>query len=94
MASQVIDYCKLCGAIATDTHHLIGGRNRAICDADRITMRLCRDCHISIHQSGIYELKCKALGQELYELKQMVVFSQDEKQAHERFMHRYGKNYI
>lgn len=94
MASKEIEYCKLCGAIATDTHHLIGGRNRTLCDIDNLTIKICRECHSQIHQSGKLEIKSKSVGQALYELSQMVQFGTPEEVARERFMTRYGKNYL
>lgn len=86
--------CQICGRNSNDTHHLNGGRNRGLADYDGLTIRLCRDCHSAIHRSGLYEMKCKALGQELYELKQMVMYSLTEEEARAKFRSRYGKNYL
>lgn len=94
MAHKEIDYCQICGAVATDTHHLLGGRNRTLCDIDHLTIKICRQCHTTIHNSGTLELKCKAAGQELYELKMMVEYGMPEEVARARFMERYGKNYL
>ena len=43
--------CYVCGRPATCTHHILGGvANRPKSDKRGFTVRLCDDCHRSIHK--------------------------------------------
>lgn len=87
---QVDDKCFLCGkAFGTETHHIFGGPNRRLSDADGLTVRLCRYCHDMVHFDAelSYPLN-KALheaGQRAYE---------HAGHTREEFLERYGRNYL
>lgn len=89
--------CLICKNRADHTHHLIsGGTNgkRHLADEDNLTINLCYICHDTAHNKvGVME-KYKQIGQLIYEIRQMTMYGCDAEQARQRFMSRYGKNYI
>lgn len=87
--------CLICGKTAQHRHHLIFGSNRYLCDADRLIIPVCAECHRKIHdEKGGAGMKSKQLGQILFELKQAVMFEQPEEESRERFRKRYGKSFL
>lgn len=78
-------YCEICGrAYATDTHHLIGGSTRKLCDEDGLTLAICRDCHEFIHKYPTAATMSKMLGQAIYE----------KDHTREQFRRRYGRSWM
>lgn len=77
--------CFICGAWATDTHHIFGGPNRNFSDRDGMTVRLCRQCHSQIHDAGIGVNELRIAGQMRWEQKLG---------TREEFRRRYGKSYL
>lgn len=56
--------CYLCGAPATETHHVFGGAMRKKSDKLGLTVRLCHDCHNEppkegVHRGGVHFNKAK-----------------------------------
>ena len=77
--------CYVCGAPATDTHHVFNGSNRKKSTRYGYVIPLCRHCHDDLHfhnpQKYVY---IKQRFQRIHEL------------THTRaeFMQEFGKNYI
>jgi len=79
------DCCYECGAYGTERHHCLPGPNRRKCEEDGLTVDLCHNCHMRLHQQGNdLMLKYKRLAQTEYE------------KSHTRteYMLRYGRNYL
>ena len=77
--------CYLCNKRGTDTHHCLYGNKRAAADRFGLTVRLCRECHIKVHnghESGEY---LKRLAQQVFE-KQIG--------TREEFIKEFGRNYL
>lgn len=79
-------------------HHLIFGQSRrSLCDYDRLLIPLCDTCHTlgskRLHDNSVAEYLSKAYGQALWE-KQEIVSGCSADIARDRFIKRYGKNWI
>lgn len=86
---QTDDKCFLCHmAYGTDTHHIFGGPNRKLSEADGLKIRVCRACHTEIHEgkhSGELQKTLHQLGQLKWE---------DKYGSREDFMKRYGRSWV
>lgn len=77
--------CIECGAPATDTHHCIGGSNRQNSEKYGLTVKLCRKCHSSLHDTDpALQLKYKKIAQLAFEYRY----------SHEEWMKIFGRNYV
>lgn len=55
--------CYVCGAMATDMHHVFHGANKKISEDTGCMVPLCRSCHNKVHHNGgelDWELKADA----------------------------------
>lgn len=90
--------CYLCGRITgTETHHIFGGANRKISDADGMTVELCHLCHYRCHNgknSPYVRYKLHREGQ----MRWMEFFGaelqKEQRDPLSEFMKRYGRNYL
>lgn len=83
------DRCFLCqNAYGTEWHHVFGGPNRRLADADGLIIRVCRQCHEEIHE-GENSAKLKKALHELGQTKY-----EEAGHTREEFMKRYGRNYL
>ena len=58
--------CFLCGANATEVHHIIyGNGRRAISDRFGLTVQLCRTCHNTVHNDHDIDLELKKVAQRI-----------------------------
>lgn len=79
------DFCLECGALATDTHHVLFGRNRANSEIYGLTVRLCRSCHAQLHdRDETIAMKYRKLGQLVFEYEY----------GHEKYMEIFGRSYL
>lgn len=92
MITEYEQICVLCGRPKEDTHHLLNGNNRQTCDADEITIPLCRKCHTEIHKNATCEKLCKIIGQLAWEKDYYKGGGVGN--ARELFRKRYFKSYI
>lgn len=98
------NYCDICGRNyeSLDTHHLIMGFNRTFADEDKLTVKVCRNCHKDIHNNAVTEGLSKMLGQQAYEFDYIInkycVNDVDKAiartEAREMFRKRYQINYL
>ena len=96
----------MCGcSCKPDTHHLIFGLNKMLCDQDDLVLDLCQDCHTKavevidrIHDNVAAERLSKMLGQMMYErdyiAKNTLHGESAKEKARETFMRRYGRSYL
>ena len=56
--------CELCGARASETHHIFNGALRKKSEEYGATIRLCRECHDAIHKNDKFREKLKAQYQQ------------------------------
>lgn len=96
-----MERCEMCGnRYAECTHHLcFGNSNRALSDADLLTLKLCNSCHNMaikpadrIHGNIAAERLSKMLGQMMWERNYYK--EGGSKDAREEFIKRYGKAYL
>lgn len=85
------EYCYLCKQVhlmnrGTDVHHCLFGNKRKLADQDGLTVHLCHDHHMRLHQQGQHK-------DELIRLAQITWMEHFDK-TKEEFIARYGKNYI
>lgn len=58
------DFCYICGMKATETHHCIGGTSRRkLADKDGLYVRLCHDCHQSLHDHNTQKERLQKIAQ-------------------------------
>lgn len=90
--------CYLCGRITgTETHHIFGGSNRKISDADGLTVELCHLCHYRCHngkQSPYVRYKLHREGQMQWMGVYGAALLEEGKDPKSEFMKRYGRNYL
>lgn len=77
--------CFLCGATATEIHHMIHGPDRKKADEDGLVVPLCRECHNKVHFGG---------GGLDRELKRTAQLWYEKEHTREEWMERYGRNYL
>lgn len=85
------EYCYLCKKVhlmnpGTDVHHCLFGNKRKLADQDGLTVHLCHDHHMRLHQQGQHK-------DELIRLAQITWMEHFDK-TKEEFIARYGKSYI
>lgn len=79
------EYCIECGALATDTHHCIFGKNRQNSEDYGLTVRLCRGCHRRLHDSDEQlAIRYRKAAQMAFEYAY----------GHDEFMRIFGRNYL
>lgn len=87
--------CVICGSRADHTHHLIcGTSNRRLSDQDGLVIGLCGICHDKLHNDADMVMRSKIIGQAIYEMQQIALYGCPSDVARERFIKRYGKNFI
>lgn len=65
-----LETCFICGSMATDLHHCIHGTaNRKLADKYKLTVGLCRYCHMKLHDQGAGDDFCKMAAQYAFEEK-------------------------
>lgn len=77
--------CEICGAIASDKHHIFNGAMRSKSETYGAVINVCRNCHTMIHNNAELRLKLKEIWQE----KLMI----DNKWSEEEFREVFKKNY-
>ena len=90
--------CFRCGAYGyTEVHHIFGSYNRKKSTEDGLVVNLCRECHNLPPDGAHYNRNTMdwlhKVGQEAYEGK-MIQEGLSPSEAREKFMKRYGKNYL
>ena len=83
--TEDLDFCIECGRPRTCIHHCLYGNKRKNADEDGLVVPMCSECHYRLHNtSPDLSIKYKKIAQEIYE----------NDYGHERYMDRYGKNYL
>lgn len=78
--------CFICGAWrATDRHHCLHGSMRKKADEDGLTVMLCHECHMELHDHGTGDRLLQQIAQYHWE---QTYGTRDE------FRARYGKSYL
>lgn len=78
------DRCFICGSMQTlETHHCLHGIRRKMADKYGLTVRLCRSCHMNVHDHGINDKYLEQTAQVVFEAKH----------GHQKWMDVFGKNY-
>ena len=90
--------CYRCGVYGyTEAHHIFGAANRKKSEEDGLVVNLCRPCHNLPPDGAHFNRKTAQwlhkVGQEAYEAEQ-IKNGLSPSEARERFMKRYGKNYL
>ena len=81
------DKCFLCGSTQNlQLHHCWHGSNRKLADKDGLTVKLCMNCHIKLHDKGIGDRYLMEIAEKAY-LSHFNATVED-------FIKRYGKNVI
>ena len=79
--------CYLCGGYASDRHHCLHGTaNRAQAEKFGLTVMLCHDCHMALHDRGINDRYLQREAEEHW-----IVHN---KASIEDFIKIFGKNYL
>ena len=82
------DRCYLCGAWATETHHVFGGvANRRLSERYGLTVRLCHNCHTGTDGAQYDREKNQRLKMEA-----QAAF--EDRYGHEEWMRIFRKNYL
>lgn len=78
--------CRLCGRYKNlETHHLIFGRGqRQLADRYKLTVGLCRECHMRLHNNKELMEWSKRLGQKMFE----------KDHTRDEFIKIFGSNYL
>lgn len=82
--------CYLCGGIASDTHHCLMGNKRLLCDKYGLTVRLCRKCHMMIHNPRTDQEK----GLQTYLKRVAQTTFEDQIGNRDDFIKIFGRNYL
>ena len=81
------ELCFLCGQLGDSVHHCLHGTaNRKLADQDGLTVRLCRRCHMNLHDKGTCDRELQRIAQEKW-------MEHNGKTADD-FIKRYGKSYL
>nr|WP_288793790.1 hypothetical protein [uncultured Eubacterium sp.] len=76
--------CYICGRWGvTQRHHMMHGPDRKRADQIGLTVYLCPECHMRLHDHGDHDRELKQRAQEVYE----------EKYSRELWMINFGRNY-
>lgn len=97
-----MELCAICGSPAECKHHLIFGTSkRKLADEDEIYISLCNRCHNMavkpqdrIHGNSQAEALSKMLGQAMWERNYIADTGYGLEECRERFIERYGRNYL
>lgn len=82
-----MDICYLCGQYATEVHHVVHGcGRRKLADEDRLTVGLCRRCHMNLHDKGTCDRELQKIGQRAW--------MEHYHKTINDFINRFGKSYI
>lgn len=84
------EHCFICGAIATEKHHIFPASNRPLSDADGLVVHLCHNCHNEPPQ-GIHFDRGAADRLKAFAEKRWLEYNN---KTVADFIKRYGKNYI
>lgn len=96
------EYCAICGAPATQEHHLIFGAFgacRQLAEAHGLKIPICTNCHTAglittrIHDNPMAEKLSKMLGQAIFE-REMAFKGADSDEAKAIFRQEFGKTYF
>lgn len=90
--------CYRCGRYgSTEKHHIFGGANRRLSEEDGLYVFLCHECHneppYGIHYYKIAMDWMHRTGQRAFE-DELIENGASPDEARQRFMERYGKNYL
>lgn len=82
-----MEHCYLCGAPATDMHHIFNAANKRKSEKYGLMMPLCMNCHTG--DNGVHTVPgkmraTKEFGQQMFELYY----------PNEDFLKIFGKNYL
>lgn len=78
--------CYVCGRRDwLDKHHVLHGFNRGKADKDGLTVWLCHDCHMNLHQIGWHDRELKVLAEKTW--------CKHYGKTTEEFIAIYGKSY-
>lgn len=76
--------CYICGSHRNlQVHHCLHGSRRKAADRYGLTVHLCVDCHMALHDLGEHDRELEAIAQKAFEAQY----------GHEEFMRVFGKNY-
>lgn len=83
------DMCYLCHSYKSygnpmQVHHCLHGIYRKAADKYRLTVHLCVNCHVALHDRGVNDNSLERLAQRTFE----------KKYGHELFMQVFGKNWL
>ena len=77
--------CFICGKGGVlHKHHCLHGIRRKAADRYDLTVWLCPDCHMKLHDKGVGDLYLEQLAQRTFEAKY----------GHKKYMEIFGKNYL
>lgn len=77
--------CYLCGRTGVlQKHHCLHGSRRKQADRYDLTVWLCPDCHMKLHDKGIGDRKLQQTAQKHFE----------DQYGHIKYMEIFGKNYL
>lgn len=90
--------CYLCGKRGpTEKHHVFGGPNRSLAEADKLYVHLCHACHneppMGVHFNKDVRHWLQEQAQKEYE-QQLIEQDHTPQEARALFMQRYGRNYV
>jgi len=82
--TQNMDICYLCGAPATEVHHIFNAANKKKSEKYGLMMPICFNCHFEIHNIPGRMRETKEFGQMMFESHYPEL----------DFLKIFGKNYI
>lgn len=97
MITEYMSNCIICGQPNIDIHHCFGGKNRKLCDDDRILLPLCRNHHtgnMSVHKNKEMMVMSKIIGQLAWEKNYIEKYQAPSELARTEFRRRYGVSYL
>ena len=65
-------------------HHCLHGIHRKNADKYGLTVHLCPECHIALHDKGEHDLELEQIGQKAFE----------REYGREEFLRVFGKNWL
>ena len=85
--------CFLCGRKGVlQVHHCLHGTaRRKLADQDGLVVYLCHHCHRELHDKGIGDLELQQHAEEVW-IEQKYFY--DHTKGVQKFIQRYGKNYL
>lgn len=70
----------------SDEHHMLFGNKKALADSDGLTVQLCHDHHMRLHQQGEHQLELKQLAEKTW--------LDHYGKTIDDWIERYGKNFL